>query len=227
MSLCTAHIAVRLLLAFSLVCVERAAAQGTAEELFAAGYSYQTGEGGQRDEKRALAYYVQALKLNPELYAALYNGALLYYQRGAYTRAQNYFVKAARAAKNLGEEPSRYEAMARNGLGTCYQKQGKYKAAEKQFDLARRMQKDLVEAHYNYINLLVRDERPDKALAALEMAERLAPSDRYARLEGKLKAKEKKQDMSSDGITGIALFIILMLAYGLYLQRKGLHGTGR
>lgn len=204
----------------SLLCAGPVRAQEGAEDLFAAGYAYQTGDGQPLDEKRALAYYVQALSLKPDLYAALYNAALIHHKRGEYTRAQNYFVKAARIAPNMGDQADLYEAMARNGLGTCYQMQGKYDNAEKQFDVARRMSPDFVEAHYNYINILVRDERYADAKAALVMAEKMAPSDRYEKFKGRLTAKEKKDDLGGlGGVGGLVAFILLILAYGLYLRR--------
>jgi len=195
--------------------------QDTAAELFEMGYEYQTGEGQVRDEKRALAYYGEALKLQPELYAALYNAALIHHGRGEYTRAQNYFVKAARSAPKTGGQASLYEAMARNGLGSCYQMQGKYENAEKQFDVARRMSSGFVEAHYNYINILVRNERFDDARAALAVAEKMAQSDRYEKFKGRLTAKEKKDDLSGFGsVGGLLAFIFLILAYGLYIRRS-------
>ncbi|MGY8825620.1 MAG: tetratricopeptide repeat protein [Candidatus Latescibacterota bacterium] len=202
-----------------LLCVGSALGQGTAEELFEMGYEHQTGK--IPDEKRALAYYGQALKLKPALYEALFNAALVHHGRGEYTRAQNYFVKAARSAPNMGEQANDYEAMARNGLGACYQMQGKYENAEKQFDVARRMNSGFVEAHYNYINILVRNERFDDAKAALTVAEKMAPSDRYEKFKGRLTAKEQKDELSGFGsVGGLIAFIFLILAYGLYIRRS-------
>jgi tetratricopeptide (TPR) repeat protein len=196
-------------------------AQGTAEEYFAQGYQYQTGEGAEKDQKKALAYYAQALKLNPELYPALYNSALIYHKQGEYAKAQNLFVKAARAARNLGENAALYEAMARNGLGTCYQKLDKLDPAEKQFDIARRMEPSLVEAHYNYINLLVQNERWDEAREALRLAEQVAPSETYEILKGRLKAREKRQGLGSvGGVMGLMVVILLLLLYSLFLRRR-------
>ena len=110
--------------------------------------------------------------------------------------------------------------MARNGLGVCYQMQGKYENAEKQFDVARRTSSDFVEAHYNYINILVRNKRFDDAKAALDLAGKMAPSDRYEEFKGRLKAKEKKDELGGlGGVGGMVAFILLILAYGLYLRR--------
>ncbi len=197
-----------------------ASAQNTAEELFEMGFNYQTGEGLERDEKRALSYYADALRLKPELFAPLYNSALIYHDRGEYTRAQNLFIKAARAAAALGGDAPRYESMARNGLGTCYQMQGKYESAEKQFDIARRIQSDFVEAHFNYINILVRDERLTEAANALKLADQIAPSDRYQRFRGQLSAKKQKESMEGfGGLGGVICIVLLILGYGIYLRR--------
>ena len=76
----------RWLCAILLVCGASASAQNTAEELFEVGFSYQTGEGVELDEQRALSYYGDALRLKPELFAPLYNSALIYHGRGEYTR---------------------------------------------------------------------------------------------------------------------------------------------
>lgn len=210
----------RWLCAILLVCGASASAQNTAEELFEVGFSYQTGEGVELDEQRALSYYGDALRLKPELFAPLYNSALIYHGRGEYTRAQNFFIKSARAAAVFGKDAPRYESMARNGLGTCYQMQGKYESAEKQFDIARRIQSDFVEAHYNYINILVRDERLAEAANALKLAEQIAPSDRYQRFRGQLSAKEKKESMGGlGGVGGVIAIVLLILAYGAYLRR--------
>lgn len=208
------------LCAIVLISGSSASAQSTAEELFEMGFRYQTGEGVERDEKRALSYYIDALRLKPELFAPLYNSALIYHDRGEYARAQNAFIKAARAAAAFGQDAPRYESMARNGLGTCYQMQGKYESAEKQFDIARRIRSDFVEAHYNYINILVRDERFAEANTALKLAEQIAPSDRYQRFRGQLSAKEKKESMEGiGGVGGVICIILLILAYSVYLRR--------
>ncbi len=211
----------RLLFVLALIAgAIEATAQNSAAEFFDIGYSYQTGEGVERDEKRALTYYAEALRENPDLFAPLYNTGLIYHDQGEYTRAQNYFITAAKASSSLGDDAAQYEAMARNGLGTCYQQQGNYENAEKQFDIARRMQSDFVEAHYNYINILVRDERLEEATAALKMAESMAPSDRYEKFKGLLLAKQKKEHMGSmGGAGGLLVFILLVLAYGMYLRR--------
>ena len=70
----------------------------TAEELFEHGRKYHVGEGVELDLAKAQAYYKKALKRNGELYAALYNSALVYDAQGEYTRAQTLFIKAAKAA---------------------------------------------------------------------------------------------------------------------------------
>ena len=191
--------------------------QDTAEYLIEQGYAHQVGAGVDRDIKRALAFYTEAIRIDPTLYAPLHNTALIYHEQENYSQAQNYFIKAARSASEMGSDAKLYEAIARNGLGTCLQKLEKYRAAEKQFDIARRMRSDLVEAHYNYINILVREERTKEAIAALKMAEKMAPSDRYGRFKSFLAANEKKDSHSY--VSGLVLFLLLFLTYGIYLSR--------
>lgn len=195
--------------------------QDTAAYLFEQGYAHQVGDGVDRDTKRALAYYTEAIRLDPTLYAPLYNAALIYHEQGNYPHAQNYFLKAAKSASKMGTDAKLYGAMARNGLGTCLQKLEKYQAAEKQFDIARRMSTGLVEAHYNYINILVREDRIKEAVAALKMADKMAPGDRYERFRGILAVKQKKEKDDNHGyVVGLILFVLLFFAYGLYLKRS-------
>ena len=207
-----------LTLAIIVTCAVMVRGQDTALHLFEQGYAHQVGDEVDRDTKRALAYYTEAIRLDPTLYAPLYNAALIYHEQGNYTHAQNYFLKAAKSASEMGSDAKLYGAMARNGLGTCLQKLEKYQAAEKQFDIARRMSTGLVEAHYNYINILVREERTKEAIAALKMADKMAPSDRYERFRGMLAVKENEDNR--DYVVGLILFILLFFAYGLYLKRS-------
>lgn len=201
-----------------MTCAVVVKGQDTAAYLFEQGYAHQVGDGVDRDTKRALAYYTEAIRLDPTLYAPLYNTALIYHGQGNYTHAQNYFIKAAKSASEMGSDAKLYGAMARNGLGTCLQKLEKNQAAEKQFDIARRMSSGLVEAHYNYINILVREDRIKEAIAALKMAEKLAPSERYDRYKGILAVKEKENNRGY--VVGLILFILLFFSYGLYLNRS-------
>ena len=207
-----------LTLAILMTCAFMVRGQDTAAYLFEQGYAHQIGDGVDRDTKRALAYYIEAIRLDPTLYAPLYNTALIYHAQGNYTHAQNYFIKAAKSASEMGSDAKLYGAMARNGLGTCLQKLERYQAAEKQFDIARRMSSGLVEAHYNYINILVREERTEEAISALKMAEKLAPSERYGRYKGILAVKEKEDNRGY--VIGLILFILSFIAYGLYLDRS-------
>ena len=207
-----------LTLAILMTCAVAVKGQDTAAYLFEQGYAYQVGDGVDRDTKRALAHYTEAIRLDPTLYAPLYNTALIYHGQGNYTHAQNYFIKAAKSASEMGSDAKLYGAMARNGLGTCLQKLEKNQAAEKQFDIARRMSSGLVEAHYNYINILVREDRIKEAIAALKMAEKLAPSERYDRYKGILAVKEKENNRGY--VVGLILFILLFFSYGLYLNRS-------
>jgi len=193
----------------------------TAEELFEQGRQYHVGEGVEQDLTKAQAYYKRALKRDGELYAALYNSALAYHAQEDFARAHTLFIKAAKAAKNLEQDSARYAAMARNGLGSSYQKLGKEQQAAKQFAIAKRMAPSFVEAHYNHINLLIQQERFSEAEKALQVAEKRAPSDRYEKLRGRLKVEQKRIDSSGyGGVAGMVAFVVLLLLYSLYLRRK-------
>ena len=193
----------------------------TAEELFEQGRKYHVGEEVEQDLAKAQAFYKKALKLDERFYAALYNSALVYDAQEDYARAHALFIKAAKSAKNLEQDSGLYAAMARNGLGSSYQKLGKEQQAEKQFAIAKRLAPSFFEAHYNHIYLLIHQERFSEAEKALQVAEKLAPSDRYAKFKGILKVGQKRwEDSGYGGAVGIVAFVVLCLVYSLYLRRK-------
>jgi len=193
----------------------------TAEELFEQGRKYHVGEEVKQDLAKAQTFYKKSLKLNGQLYAALYNLALVYDAQEDYARAHTLFIKAAKSAKKLDQDSDLYAAMARNGLGSSYQKLGKEQQAEKQFAIAKRLAPSFFEAHYNHVHLLIQQERFGEAEKALQAAEKLAPSDRYAKFEGILKVEQKhREDSGYSGTVGIVAFVVLCLAYSLYLRRK-------
>ena len=159
-----------------------------AEQLFAKGYSYQTGEAGEKDLGKALQYYQEALGLEPDLFPALYNtGFIYYYSHKNYQQAMKYFIQAIRISR--GEFPE-YEAIASSGLGSCYQKEGNLEEAEKWFRAAIRKDSTLVEAHTNLVNLLLKEDRREEAKEALAVADRQAPSSHYELFKGRLQGKE-------------------------------------
>lgn len=200
---------------------ENGATSTEAQENFAQGFSYHTGKEGEPDLKRALAYYHKALQQDPELFPALYNTALIYHAQKNYKRALLLFNKAARAARSLEEKGVESEALARNGLGNCYQMKGKTREAEKQFGIAVRMDPLLVEAHYNLINLLVEEERWEDARKALENAEKLAPSSKYQIFTGRLKGKEGREGIRAvGGWVGVVAILVLMLLYAFYQRTR-------
>lgn len=192
-----------------------------AQEAFAEGYAYHTGENGTKDLKRALLFYHKVLKVDPDLFPALYNAALIYTDLKENAHAQRMFIKAARAARKAGDMATQYEALARNGLGTCYQRDGKMTEAEKQFGIAIRMNPALVEAHYNLINILVKEERDADAEKAIQVAEKRAPSSRYEILKGRQKAQESGEgNKAIGGTVGIVVIVGALLIYALYLRMR-------
>ena len=148
-------------------------------------------------------------------------------QRGAgrfdqedYARSQASFLKAARASQKFGAEADRFGAMARNGLGSAYQKLGKETLAQKQFGIAKRLYPSFVEAHYNHINILILRQKFAEARKALNVAVQLAPSDRYEKFKGRLKEESREGGGRVGGVTGIIAFVVLLLLYSLYLRRR-------
>ena len=80
--------------------------------------------------------------------------------------------------------------MASSGLGSCLQKEGRLEEAETWFRTAIRKNPQLVEGHFNLVNLLLQQERREQARAALALASQQAPSPRYQLIVGRLEAKE-------------------------------------
>ena len=193
----------------------------TAEALFEKGRKFHAGEGVGQDLSQALSYYKQALKRDADLYEALYNSGMIYHEQKDYARAHTLFIKAAKAAKNMGGDAGLYGAMARNGLGSSYQKLGKEAQAEKQFAIAKRLYPSFVEAHHNHINLLILQKRFAAAQKALQVAVKLAPSDRYEKFKGRLKAVEKsKESWGGIGVAGMVAFVVLLLLYSMFLRHR-------
>ena len=191
------------------------AEQTPAQQDFEKGRTYQTGEGVKQDLGMALKYYARALKSDPDFFPALYNTALVYYTQKKYTQAGKVFIKAAKVARN--QESREDEALAWNGLGSCYYKEGKVGNAEKKFRGAVQLNSSLVEAHYNLINLLVAEERWEKANEALDSAARSAPSPRYQIFKGRIKggkSREEGDDIEVKiGLIGLLVGVFLYWVY--------------
>ena len=165
-----------------------------AQQYFQQGYELHTAEGDERNEDKALKYYRQALKLDPELFPALSNAALIYYGRRDYKRAKHFYseaIKSARADENI---PPSQEAKLYSDLGGCYFQEGNLKKAEDWFRAAIQIDSGLVEAHYNLINLMLKEDRTVEAKEALAIASSQAPSSRYGLFEGRLKSQKSMQE---------------------------------
>ena len=177
-------------------------------ELINLAVSYQTGAGVEKDLD---------LKFDPELFPALFNSAQIYYDREKFKKSSRRFKQAAGSARESGAKS--LEARALSGLGSCYQKTDKPKAAEKWYRAAIRKDPQLVEAHYNLVNLLVAAEREEEARKALAIAERLAPDSKYGIFEGRLKAKEGQEATKVlSGKVAVVAVIALLIMYSFYLR---------
>lgn len=186
---------------------------------FERGFQYQSGNGVAIDMEMAQRYYKRALDKDPDLFPALYNTALIYYDGERYPDARVHFVKAARSAQGSGRKPD--EALARNGLGTCYQKTGKTGKAEREFAAAIQLAPSLVEAHFNLVNLLVAEERLEEAKRAKLRAEQWAPSDRYELFEGRMRGRESRATWQPVEIKiAVAIMIGGLFLYWIYVRIK-------
>ena len=166
-----------------------------AQQYFQQGRQYHLGEDGRKvDLEKALRYYLQALRANPQLYEAHVNAGMAYYARKDYRRAKSHFSDAIKTARSRGDISPKAEAKISSDLGTCYFKEGNLREAEKWFRGAVGLDPTLVEAHYNLINLLMSGERVEDARRQIIVAAEAAPSERYGIFEGRLKTQATYSD---------------------------------
>ena len=185
-----------------------------AEQYFLEGYKYQSGEEGVQNLNTALKYYKKALELDPELYQARFNKALIYYMREEYQAAYSEFRKVGNA---VGTDNAPMASQVRNMMGICSQKMDKNGRAKKLFEDAIKLDPSQIEPHYNLINLLVGEESFEKARKRLEIAEVYAPTPRYEKFKGKIRGLESRAEWESKeikiAILGLAVVLTLYWAY--------------
>ena len=205
-------------LAMALAGVSRA--QFTkAQKEYKKGEKFHHGEGVDQDLEMALRYYKRSLDLQPGIFHALLNSGLIYHHRGKYKHAINFFVRSVKAARKDGSRES--EAKARSNLGASYQKDGQTEKAERQFRAALKMNDSLVHAYFNFISLLIGQERWAEADILLQRAEQLAPSPRYQKLKGKIKSAGGKGLLGdTELVIVITGFLVGLLFYLFYLKVK-------
>ena len=191
---------------------------GSVED-FENGFRYQTAEGVDRDLEMAQRYYKRALEVDPDLFPALFNMAHIYYEKENVRQARVYFVKAAKSARKQSSKKN--EALARNGLGICYHKEGKNAKAETEFRSAIRFDSSLVEAHYNLVNLLLEEKRVEEAEKGLERANSLAPSESYGIFRGRLEGKRSREAWEPVEIKIAAVGVVAgLFLYWIYIRVK-------
>jgi|GEM_PF-724809 len=181
------------------------AAQGA----FQKGYAYHTGEGQEADLDLARRYYLQAVKLDPSLFPALSNLALIYYGTKDHKKAKYYYSKAIKAARASDEISLQQEAKVSSDLGGCHYQEGNLREAERWFRAAITHDSGLVEAHYNLINLLLKEDRREEARLAMAVAEQVAPSTRYGLFEGRLRGKQSWDEWNPGWVKVIAGTVVV------------------
>lgn len=196
--------------------------QDNAIEYFERGFSFHMGDGVPINEEQALSDYKKSLKIDPEFFQSLYNSGLIYHSAGKLKHAQTVFLKAARVAQKSDDiNAKRFAALARNGLGTTLFLLDKFAEAEKQFDISRRLLPTLVEAHYNYINSLVLDDRIEEANEAIRLASIVAPSDRYEKFKGFVASKGTLKKFYGFGSWIFVVAVgVSAIVFGLHIRSK-------
>ena len=205
-----------------------AAAQGLAQaqEHFQQGRAYHTGEGRvEVDLEKALRHYLQAIKIHPTFYEAHVNTGKIYFARNDYRRAKYHLNEAIKQARGRPDIPPSEEARITSDLGSCFHKEGNLAAAEKWFRGAIHLDPGLVEGHYNLINLLLADERPEEARQQMRTAQQLAPSPRYGIFEGRLQTRETYAEWNPTWLK-IAVAGVVVGA-GLYTLLRRLRGKDK
>jgi len=139
----------------------------------------------------------------------LSNLALIYYGSKDYKNAKRYYTQAIKAARNSDDISHREEAKVSSDLGGCYFKEDNLPAAEKWFRAAIAFDPALVEAHYNLVNLLLKEDRREEARQELTVAAQLAPSTRYGLFEGRLRGKQNWDEWNP---TWVKVLVAVVLA---------------
>ena len=190
-----------------------------AEKEYQKGEKFHLGEGVDEDLEMALRYYKRSLDMQPGIFHALLNSGIIYHEQEKYKHAINFFVRSVKAARKAGSRGQ--EAQARSNLGVSYQKDGQTGKAESQFRAALKMDNSLVEAYYNFANLLIAEERFAEADKILQRANQLAPDYRYQNLKGKIKSGGGKGMLGATEL-GIVIggFLVGLFLYLLYLKVK-------
>ena len=88
-----------------------------AQQYFQQGRQYHLGQEGRKvDLEKALRFYQQALRVNPQLYEANVNAGMAYYARKDYRRAKKHFSGAIKTARSRGDISSKDEAKISSDL---------------------------------------------------------------------------------------------------------------
>ena len=136
------------------------------------------GERGQYEQ--AIAFYEQAIALNPKVAALHYLAAdtMLKMSNADTTRAEKYLRRAVELDPNL--------AAAYLTLGRLYARANRFNEAAPLFERAISLQPELVEAHYQLSRVLVKLKRPEEANRELEI---------FKQLSEKQKAQNESRDL--------------------------------
>lgn len=123
----------------------------------------------QKKYQEALNHLNKALELNPRLYDASYQKALLYQLTG-------YDKFAARRYIQLLKVRPDYDK-ARINLAALHRKHKNYKGAEEEYRAAIQHNYYLFEAHYNLANTLLEMQRYEDAMKEYKFCLKLKPND--------------------------------------------------
>ena len=193
-----------------------------AQQQFERGFAFHTAVKEERDLDQAIKWYRAAIKSDPQFFEAYSNAGLAYYELEKYGTAKRYLGEAIKLARKRDDIDAGTEAQLSSDLGGCYFQEGNNREAEKWFREAIRKDSGLAEAHYNLINLLMKEDRREQAKAAMEVAKRVAPDVRYGQIEGRLKGKESWEEWNPTWVKVIAVVLVIgVVVYTVYVATKG------
>ncbi len=191
-----------------------------AQKAFDMGYRYQAGKGVQRDLKRALSYYRQAVKLAPSYSEAYHNLAQVCYDMRRFDLAERFF------ARYLEFKPN--DAQAVHDLGVAFHRQSKLKKAEAQYKRALVLDPEMAQAYYNLGNIYYKRKQEDLALQAYDTAIDLEPENEafLSKRKTVINIRQTRQKFLSPTtvawmmrIFGVAL-IIFFISYRLKKRKE-------
>lgn len=149
------------------------------------------------DEKKAIAFFEKATKMNPDDFKAWFNLGLIYEEAES-------FEKATKAYKNAVRINPMF-AMAQNNLGYSYKERHFYAYAVEHYRKAIELRPDIPGFYYNIGNAYTHEEKIDAAFEAYKKAIELDP--KFAKAHYNMARTYLRKDRVRDAIEEFKLYV--------------------